>query len=153
MKEDEDGAKELNDAHEAIVKNEKDNVEAAAKAKADAEKAEAERQKAEYWKKHYKPDGLLHNDDGTRTDPLTNQIVGGVNNHAQIKSQSTISLMQQDTNKSVEETAKKPEQKDNAKTTLSASQSNSTTATNSSSVVNETIKVNQNASGNASGLG
>lgn len=39
MKEDEDGAKELSDAHEAIVKNEKDKVQA----KVDAEKAEAER--------------------------------------------------------------------------------------------------------------
>lgn len=153
MKEDEDGAKELSDANEAIVKNEQAKVEAEAKAKADAEKAEAERQKAEYFKKHFKPDGLLHNDDGTRVDPQTGLIVGGVNNHAQIKSQSTISLMQQDTNKTVEETTKKPEQKDNTKPTLSASQSNSTTATNSSSVVNETIKVNQNVTGNASGLG
>lgn len=98
MKEDEDGAKELTDAHAAIEKNAKDKAEAEAKAKADAEKAEAERQKAEWFKKHYKPDGLIHNDDGTRVDPLNGQIVGGVNNHAQIKSQSTISLMQQDSN-------------------------------------------------------
>lgn len=88
MEEEEKGAKEISDAHASMEKAAKDKAEAEAKAKAEAEKAEAERKKAEDFKRRYKPDGLLHMDDGTRVDPLTGLVVGGVNNHAQIGSSS-----------------------------------------------------------------
>lgn len=65
MKEDEDGAQEMADANEQILKNEKAKIDAEAKAKADAEKEKA----AADFKRRYKPDGLLHMEDGSLIDP------------------------------------------------------------------------------------
>lgn len=96
MKEEEDNGKEIAEAQETMAKQEKAKAEAAAAAAAaaaEAAKAEAKAKeeaaaaaKAADEKRRTKADGLIHNDDGTRVDPATHLIVGGVNNHAQIKS-------------------------------------------------------------------
>jgi hypothetical protein len=72
----------MNDAKEAIVKQEKDKADAAA---AEA-KAKAEKAAADDIKRRTKADGLIHMDDGTRVDPETKTVVGGVNNHLSISS-------------------------------------------------------------------
>jgi hypothetical protein len=85
MKEDEDNQKELTEAADTITKQEKDKADAAAA----AAKAAAEKAKADDEKRRTMADGLMHMDDGTRVDPATKKVVGGVNNYMQKKSNET----------------------------------------------------------------
>lgn len=86
---------------ESLREIEEHKQELAAVKKTIEDKEERKQQEEDY-KKHMKADGYWHLDDGTRVDPATNQVIGGVNTHAQLNSQSELSLVQKPSNGTVE---------------------------------------------------